>query len=148
MERRSSAHWRAVVRSEQDRVGVRVDVCREVGEAFLPPETFGPVHVDSRLDIAVKKVGCIYTRTEVKDFVDLYFLHRETPYRVDTLLPLAERREGGFDRLMFAALVGQAGSFTPEIFGRLRMRRILALDELRKFYLGLQEEIVRRAIPE
>lgn len=57
-----------------DKNFVKVDFVFYPYKNLNPPELFGGIKVDSLFDIAVNKLLMIEQRTEIKDFVDLYFL--------------------------------------------------------------------------
>lgn len=53
------------------------------------------------LAIAVNKVAII-TRDDIKDYVDLYLILTETPYRLTDLIPLAKQKLLGLDEWAIA----------------------------------------------
>ncbi|GAA3218912.1 nucleotidyl transferase AbiEii/AbiGii toxin family protein [Nonomuraea helvata] len=70
-----------------------------------PPVTMeiGPVvHLD---DVAGGKVEALFTRAEVRDFIDVDALITSNRFTRDQLLNLAASRDLGFDRAMFAQML-------------------------------------------
>lgn len=60
----------------------------------------GPVlHPD---DAVANKVSALYSRAEARDYVDVHAALTSGRYSADDLLRLAEERDPGFDRPMFA----------------------------------------------
>lgn len=129
---------------EGDESPLKVDLVQDI-EAFVePPKNFGGIRVDSLLDIAVNKVDCIFSRsTEVKDYVDLYFLLNETDCTLDGLMALVRTKQGGFDSLVLAAQLSDVGQFTflP------RMTKSVTLKELSDFFLEKSQELFKRLRP-
>jgi hypothetical protein len=68
--------------------------------------TIGPVlHPD---DAVANKMSALYGRALARDFIDIDAALQSGRYDRETVLTLAERADGGFDRRMFADAVGQA----------------------------------------
>src|SRR6266481_2328143 len=77
--------------------GLKVEFCRDAGGQMSPAITSGNIIVDSFEDIAVNKVCAIHGRTEVKDYVDLFFILRESEYTIDYLVGRAKEKEAPFE---------------------------------------------------
>jgi hypothetical protein len=103
--------------------------------------------VDSFEDIAVNKVCTILSRTESKDFCDLFFILNESRYRLDYLISRAREKEVALDEgygvLAFATnlLIVQELQYLP------RMIKPLTLEELRAYFVPLAEDFIRRLRP-
>ena len=141
---RGNRSWQYQIISEGGESPLKVDLIQEI-EAFIElPKDFGGIRVDSLLDIAVNKVDCIFSRsTEVKDYVDLYFLLKEADCTLESLMTLVQTKQGGFDSLVFAAQLSDVGQFTflP------RMVKPVTLKELSDFFLEKSRELFRRLRP-
>ena len=65
---------------------------------FFPYERFGQekkyhkLRVDGLMDIAISKLDTILTRNKARDFVDLYFIQKKHPYKIEFLLEKLEKR--------------------------------------------------------
>lgn len=142
---RGNRSWQYQITSGGGESPLKVDLLQDI-EAFIEPlKDFGGIRVDSLLDIAVNKVDCIFSRsTEVKDYVDLYFLLKETDCTLESLMTLVQTKQGGFDSLVFAAQLSDVGQFTflP------RMAKPVTMKELSDFFLEKSRELFRRLRPE
>jgi len=78
---------------------LKVEFARDAGCQLAPFLVQEGVVVDSLLDVCVNKVCAIFGRypSDPKDFVDLYFILRETDYQLDYLLTLARQKEAAFE---------------------------------------------------
>lgn len=128
---------------------LKVEFARDAKAQMHPAMVHGRIVVDSFEDIAVNKVCAIFGREppEPKDFVDLFFILKESTFALDYLLQRAREKEAAFDRedgtLVFATNLLRAREF-----GFLpRMIKPLALDELRSYLIPKAEEIIRRLRP-
>ena len=76
---------------------LKVEFARDAGCQLAP--FLIRIVVDSLLDVCVNKVCAIFGRfpSDPKDFVDLYFILRETDYELDYLLTLARQKEAAFE---------------------------------------------------
>jgi predicted nucleotidyltransferase component of viral defense system len=76
----------------------------------------GPVlHPD---DVAAGKVEALFTRAEVRDFIDVDALLRSGRYSRERLLELAGLRDAGFDRSVFADMLRGIERFPDLEFAR------------------------------
>ena len=94
------------------------------------------IAVDSKLDIAVNKVVAVSQRTDVKDFVDLYFLLKE--YSIYTLHDLSNMKfRRDYDLMLLASDLIKVKRFDY-------MPNMLvpsSLEELKAFYLDLSKNL-------
>ena len=114
---------------------------------MAPPEIKGQIVVDSYEDIAVNKVCTILSRTESKDFCDLFFILNESHYELDYLISRAREKEAALDEeygiLDFATnlLTVEELQFLP------RMIKPLTLEKLRAYFVPIAEDVIRRLRP-
>ncbi len=87
--------------------------------------------VDSVTDIACNKLSAICDRTEPKDFVDLYFLHRDIKPLAE-IIPLAKRKHVGLEEYTLA----QAFARVRQLAMLPRMIKPVTLDMLQGFFTG------------
>jgi predicted nucleotidyltransferase component of viral defense system len=127
---------------------LKIEFFRDVPVRIAPPEIYDQIVVDSFDDIAVNKVCTILSRTfEVKDFCDLFFILNESRYELDYLISRAREKERAFDEeegiLMFAASL-----LTVREFQMLpRMIKPLSLEDLRRYFVPIAEELIQRLRP-
>ena len=128
---------------------LKVEFGRYAGAQMSPPRHFGTVVVDSFEDIAVNKVCAIYGRSpsESKDFVDLFFILRESKFTLDYLVGRAREKEAPFDHeeaiLEFATNLRGV----KELHRLPRMIKPLTLEELQADLIPKAEAIIRRLAP-
>ena len=92
---------------------------------------------DSALDIMCNKLSAICDRTEPKDFVDLYFLHREVKPLAD-VIPLAKRKHVGLEEYALA----QAFARVRELAMLPRMLKPVTLPELTIFFTAQAKRLL------
>jgi hypothetical protein len=74
----------------------------------------GPVlHVD---DVAAGKMSALYTRAEPRDFLDVDAITTSRSHTRKRLCELAEQADGGFDRRMFAEVLGMLERYPDRRF--------------------------------
>ena len=97
--------------------------------------------VDSRLDIAANKLLTIMQRTEVKDFVDMYYLLQEYTFW-DLKVAVEQKFSVRIEPFVMATdlMVVDEFEYMP------RMIKPLTLDELQSFYHTLAEKLGRGSI--
>lgn len=94
------------------------------------------IKVDSVEDIGANKLHTVLQRTQVKDFVDLYFLLEK--YTIWDLLHFAQEKfRMEIDLIWLAASLLKMGSFEylP------KMHKPLTLDQLKSFYKDLAKKL-------
>lgn len=137
----------ATARGEEQ---LKLEFARDVPAMLSPPIANEEIVADSFEDIAANKICAILNREppEVKDFVDLFFILKESKYSVDYLINEAREKEGGLDtelgRLHFATNLSRVAEFNflP------KMIKPLSLDRLKAFLLPIAQEMVMRMRPQ
>lgn len=91
------------------------------------------IQTDSLLDIAVNKIQFIGTRTKARDFVDLYFIVKETGMVMGDLMIAARNK---FDFYIDPVQYGKQFFKVTEVMDYPRMVKPLSEHDLQKFFLG------------
>ena len=136
-----------VYSEEQADATLKIEFARDVPTMMALPAIHDQIVVDSFEDIAVNKVCTILSRTESKDFCDLFFILNESHYRLDYLICRASEKEGTLSEeygvLNFATnlLAVKVLQFLP------RMIKPLTLEELRAYFVPIAEDFIRRLRP-
>lgn len=91
------------------------------------------IETDSLLDIAVNKIQSIGTRTKARDFIDLYFIVKETGMLVKDLMMAARNK---FDFYIDPVQYGKQFFKVTEVMDYPRMIKPLSEQDLQKFFLG------------
>jgi predicted nucleotidyltransferase component of viral defense system len=128
--------------------GLKVELGRYAGPQMTSEMSVENIVVDSFEDIAVNKVCAIYGRSEVKDFVDLFFILRESEFTLDYLAGRAKEKEADFDRedtvLEFATkLLG-----VKELhLHKIRMIKPVTMEDLQSCFVPKAEALIQRLRP-
>lgn len=74
---------------------VRVEFCVDAPYRFQPTvdSEYG-IKIENSIDIACNKLSALYDRFEIRDYVDVYFIHKEM-HSLDELIPWAKQKHGG-----------------------------------------------------
>lgn len=120
---------------------LKVDFAYYPHQRLEPGKMEAGIEIDSLRDIGTNKLHTITSRTEVKDFVDLYFLLQKLTFW-DLFYGLETKFGIEYDILMFAQ------DFTKvEQFAFLpKMRRPLTLNELKLFFLSEAKRVASRVV--
>lgn len=99
------------------------------------------VHIDSLVDIAVNKLLTISQRSEVKDFVDLYFLLQKFSLW-DLIEGVSKKFNVDVDPILLASDFLKIEDF--DVLPRLIQP--VSLEELKKFFRALAQNLGRRSL--
>lgn len=121
---------------------LKIDFVKDIGPHFKDFNLWQDIKIDSWQNIASNKITAIFGRTEVKDFVDFYFLLKEKMPLWD-IFKEAQEKDAGLNEFYFAAQLRNINDFNflP------RMLKKISLEELKKDLLKLAEQFVDRARP-
>jgi hypothetical protein len=139
---RRTEHYREVFFEPDAGDPLKIDLVRDFGPQYGEHVRVGPVIVDSIENIGANKITAILSRTEPKDFVDLYFILR-TGCDFDDLLRMAQAKDGGLHPFYLAGSLRLVRGFrrlpttTPP----------LSLSELQSFILALADRLLDQAAP-
>lgn len=126
-------------------------IAREVPAMMAPTQVQGKVVIDSFEDIAVNKICAIFGRRppDVKDYIDLFFILKESSYSVDYLLSRAKEKEAPFEHeygvFSFAINLKAVGEFSD--FGKIEMKKPLTLEALKARLIPIADDLLRRLRP-
>lgn len=81
---------------------IKVDLVMDIPQRIHPSLSVGPVWVDDLDDILSNKIGCLISRNEVKDYLDLYQLIPASHLTMGELIQLGQIKEAGLDPLILA----------------------------------------------
>lgn len=111
---------------------VALDVDFAVNWRADPPVQMRMGPVLSELDAVAGKLSAVYSRGEVRDFLDLDAIRSSGRYADEELLALGREHDAGFDRAMFAAQLShithikptraEQYNVTPEAFEQIQQR--------------------------
>ena len=122
---------------------LKIDLVRDINVQFGSKKKIGVVIIDNLENIAANKIGAILSRTEVKDFVDFYFLIQGNHTTLDKAIEMGKEKDLGVEKFILAGLFRQADNFKV----LPRMIKPLTLDTLRKFYETLSNQLLDQIKP-
>lgn len=125
--------------TNRDGERIKLDFAQDTPYRLRPTEfnaSFG-VHVDSALDIAANKLAALFDRAAEKDFVDVYFVHREL-IGFNELLPYAREKQVGMDDYWLAIALQRV----RQVKLLPRMIKPVSLEELQRFFLDLARDLM------
>lgn len=93
---------------------------------------YNSLEIDSLLDIAVNKVHTIATRTSARDFIDIYFISRESAQTISDLIKKARAK---FDFYIDPIQYGKQFSKVTQLKDYPRMLKPLDKHQLIDFFL-------------
>lgn len=122
---------------------LKLDFVIDIEYRYGSPELIGEFMVDCEKNIAINKVGCILSRFDAKDYIDLYLLLSEKKYDIFELLDLAKNKDGGIEPFIWSSLISEVTRLN--VFPK--MIKTVTRDELCDFYVGLRNQILDRINP-
>ncbi len=125
----------------KDRVVIKVDFAYYPYKRIREGVIINSVSVDSKQDIATNKLHTITSRTQVKDFVDLYFLLKEFSF-----WDLFHGVEKKFRTEMDLLWLGMDFLKVEEFKFLPKMSVVLNLEELKDFYREQAKKLGRRVV--
>lgn len=131
---------RRLVKRGADRVLVDLGVDHAV-QGYPDKLVFGDVRVDPPDEILANKVCTLLSRSEVRDYVDVYLLER-AGFKVESALALAARKDAGLTPATLAWVLSQV-----QIGDDARIPGGVTPEELRRFIADLIERLTRLAFP-
>ncbi len=139
---RRTEHFREMFLEPESGEPLKIDLVRDFGPQYGERRRFGQIIVDSVENIGANKLTAILSRTEPKDFVDLYFI-LHAGYDFDDLLAKAQTKDLGLHPFYLAGSFRQVRNFrhlpatTPP----------LTLVELQQFMLALADRLLDQLTP-
>lgn len=126
---------------KNEKLLIKVDFVHHPYKRLEKGMQFGNTEIDSLIDIATNKLLTVNQRTEVKDFVDLYFLLEKFTIW-DLFYGLKVKYNMEFDMVLLAAdfLKAKDFDFLP------KMVNPLSLDTLKAFFREKAKELGKRSV--
>ncbi len=121
---------------------LKIDCVREIPVQFGEIGKQGVVRVDSLENIAVNKATTILSRTEIKDFVDLYFILQKG-FVLEKLIEKGKQKDLGLTEFYFAGQLLNVKNFHQ----LPRMILPLELSALQKFFIEVADRLFDKIKP-
>ena len=116
-------------------------VVERTPQVDVQKSTFDRIRVDTLREILVNKICTLVHRCEMKDLIDLYFLHRRN-YRILDYFEDATKKEGGLDPAMIAFLLSRVKLDLPDY-----LLEPVDMADFTAFVRDLQKQILDRSFP-
>lgn len=84
---------------------IKIDVVLDAPRRIAPPIKFGSLWIDNLEDILSNKIGCVISRSAVKDYLDLYHLIPASHLTTKELIVLGQVKDGGVDPVIMGRLM-------------------------------------------
>jgi hypothetical protein len=81
---------------------IKIDLMLETSPRLSTPLKVETVWIDSLEDLLSNKLGCIVQRSDIKDYIDLYYLIPASHLTMKELIEVGQKKEGGLDPLIMA----------------------------------------------
>ncbi len=108
-----------------------------------PPVIKEGIQLDSLTDISANKLMAMFDRTEIKDFVDLYWILKEKQTIEQIRIDVEKKFHFSFDAVGLGSEFAKVKTFTE----LPRMVKPISLEELKAFYAdlarGFSQEVLR-----
>lgn len=122
----------------------RVDIVKDQPVLFGKRKKAGPVAVDSLENIAAGKILAIYGRFEPKDYIDLYFICKETIIDFLKLFEKTKKKDLGLNEFYFANMLADVKNLKefPKIL------KPFDKQDFEAFFLNLSDKLFKKIKPE
>lgn len=121
----------------------RLDFIREQPVVFGQRKKIDSITVDSLENIASGKILTLYSRFEAKDYLDLYFIGKETKLDLMRLFEKTKRKDLGLNEFYFANMIAEVENLShfPKTIKPFNKK------DLEKFYLDLSQKLFLKIKP-
>lgn len=122
----------------------RLDFVREQPVIFGKRQKVDFITVDSLENIASGKILTVYSRLEAKDYLDLYFIFKETDLNFFQLFEKTKQKDLGLDEFYFSDMIAQVESLK----NYPKTLKPYSKKELNAFFLDLSNQLYQKIKPE
>lgn len=140
---RTEQYWELYLENKREGWTQRVDFVQEQPVLFGKRKTVEKIIIDSLENIASNKILTIYGRLEAKDYLDLYFIFKETLLNFYQLFEKTKRKDSGLHEFYFGNII--AGVTDLKQFPQTL--KPYKKSELKEFFLELSVELLKRIEP-
>ncbi len=122
---------------------VKVEFCVDAPYRYQPTANSSlGIKVENPVDIACNKLSALYDRSEIRDFIDVYFIHKEM-FGLDNLICWAKQKHGGMDNVMLAIAFQKINQIPDDSPLFPRMLKPLDKKEMRETFLKYAVRLIR-----
>ncbi|MBI3559418.1 nucleotidyl transferase AbiEii/AbiGii toxin family protein [Candidatus Gottesmanbacteria bacterium] len=121
----------------------RTDFVRDIPVRFGKLNNIESIKVDSLENIAANKINAVFGRLEPKDYIDLYFIIKNTKIKFPKMFKLAQKKDLGINEFHFSYIIKAAQDI--ENFPTIKLP--FDQKDFRKFYEALSRDLLLKIKP-
>lgn len=140
---RSNSYCEIYLENKKQNWTQRIDIVKEIPKHFGKIVNVEGARVDSLENIGSNKILAIFGRLEIKDYVDLFLILKNTKLTFAKLFKLAQQKDLGLFEFYFANIIRASANF--ETFPV--MRTPFDKTEFVKFYKDLSRDLLLKIKP-
>lgn len=134
----SSPNYQQYIFRVPDGETLKIDVVADVPVHFGTLESLDAVPIDSLINIATNKIAALFSRTESKDYIDLYWILKHELFDLRDLVAKSKLKDLGLNELYLAEACRQVSAIST--FPRTDPE--IDREELLTFYHKLAEQVL------
>ena len=140
---KTSDYYEVYLENKKESWIQRLDFVQEQPIIFGKRKTIDSIVVDSLENIASNKILTIYGRLEPKDYLDLFFILRETDLDFGKLFEKTKKKDTGLHEFYFANMLAETDNLKhfPKTLKPFNKNKLI------EFYLGLSEKMLKQIKP-
>lgn len=122
---------------------LKVDIVKDIPRHFGEISNRDKIRLDSLENIGSNKVLAIFGRIALKDFIDLFFILKQTDLKFDDLFSMAKQKDLGLSEFWLAEAVRNIEKL--EVYPV--MLKEIDKNELKQFFLKLSRDLLTKVKP-
>lgn len=139
----ASSQFQQYIFRAPDQETLKVDMVVDVPIHFGELTLMGTIPVDSLLNISTNKIATLFSRTESKDYIDLYWILTHESFELSDLLKKAKQKDLGLDELYLA----EACRHVVNISTFPETNPFVERSSIENFYMDLAKRVLELAKP-
>lgn len=139
----STAQFQQYIFRAPDEETLKVDIVVDVPVHFGELTYMNNIPIDSLLNIATNKIAALLSRTESKDYIDLYWILTHESFELSDLLAKAKKKDLGLNELYLAEACRQM----DKVVSFPQTKPLVERESVEKFYLDLAERVLELKKP-
>ena len=122
---------------------LKVDIVKDIPRHFGEIVNRGKIRLDSLENIGSNKILAVFGRIASKDFIDLFFILKQTGLQFDDLFTMAKQKDLGLTEFWLAEAIGNAEKL--EVYPV--MLKTIDKTELKLFFMDLSRNLLAKIKP-
>ena len=127
-----------IIHLAQD-AGFRLEQTKEFPE-------YPGLRIDSLIDIAANKLLALFSRATLRDFVDVFFLVKESKFSAEELMNNAKLKDSGFDLYWLGVALERINTFKKDSPELLLLIKPMDFEEMLIFFHQWRETIAKKLL--